>query len=370
MLDTVLGKNSAYTKTAGLNSVLDALNQFRWDDLRTGPALNILEREYSSIARSAGIASVLDSVLKKSNVVTPAIGIESILKTTDGLAGWHQSMLGARSATTLASMTGSLNDSITHPVLAELARTSSVTARLASTAAGSIALQPRYWPSQPPAIRLGHYLQGLQPEPSQRDVRFGVSAGISVSALLTSDVLSHEPDGDRRDHIIELFEDDVAKPWLDGPAKARAELLEVLGQPRGDLPDLLLGAWDDIERPGAAAAVKISTCTVEVLERTLRTLAPDNDVLPWHTRERRPSNEISNGRPTHGCRVRYILRDPGHQKHRQLLSTQVESIVVMVNQLRSILQGGKHASSGDLAMLRGCLLSVEAVLHQLTIALR
>jgi hypothetical protein len=353
-LDGVLGKNSAFAlaQAAGINSALDTTSWSQLSGLRATSALDTVVGKNSAFA------------------LAQAAGINSALEATSSLAGWQQSMLGARSATALASMSALLGDPSTRTLLADLARTSSLTARLASAAASSITRTPHQWPSQLPAIRLGAYLRGLRPESPERDLLIGVSAGSSVSALLTVDVLSHEHDDDAREHTAELFEDDVAESWLSGPAQARADLLEALDQLGEDLPDLLIGAWEDVARAGAAAAVKISTCAVEVLERTLRALAPDGDVLSWHAQGGRSSDELSNGRPTHACRVRYLLRAPAHAKHRQLIPAQVESIVVVVNELRGVFQGGKHASSGDVSVLRGCLMSVEAVLHQLTVALR
>jgi hypothetical protein len=42
-------------------------------------------------------------------------------------------------------------------------------------------------------------------------------------------------------------------------------------------------------------------------------------------------------------------------------------VVVQVNDLRSALQAGKHASATAVSSLRAHLVSVEAVLHQLVV---
>lgn len=216
------------------------------------------------------------------------------------------------------------------------------------------------WPSAGPAGLFGEYVHGLGPDVSASDAVAGAAAGRGVAGLLAVDVLSRPGVAGRE--AEEVFENGVAEPWLDGSARARAELLDVLAEVDPAVPDLLEGAWADVERQGPAAGVKISTCAVEALERTLRALAPGADVLAWHAAARRPSDELHNGRPTHSLRARSVLRDG---KRGRLAAAQVYAIAVQVSDLRSALQAGKHASAGQVAALRAHLLSVEAVLHQL-----
>lgn len=115
---------------------------------------------------------------------------------------------------------------------------------------------------------------------------------------------------------------------------------------------------------GPAATVKVATCAVEALERTLRKLAPDADGQAWHIHQRRPASELdSKGGPTYAVRARYVLRS--HIGVQRLVTSQVDAVVALVPELRSRLQAGKHASSGTLAALQVHLVSVEAVLVQL-----
>lgn len=176
-------------------------------------------------------------------------------------------------------------------------------------------------------------------------------------------------DGDRLDEAVEEVEGELVVPWLSGPGQTRAELFDRLRELDTLVPDLLHGAWDDVVRAGPAATVKVATCAVEALERTLRALAPDEHVLAWGAGQTEPWTGLdSNGRPTYALRVRFVLRE--RKGDRGLVLSQVDAIVGQVPELRSRLQAGKHASSGSLSALRAHRVSVEAVLMQLTLVAR
>lgn len=367
----VLRDNPAFRGAAGIDTILKGVVEANVPAARAFEIAAGFESA-SWLRLSERVASAAASALMSYPSPTALAAGMSLDLAASGLDGWRKSMLAARSATALAAATPALSGLATQQLRADLASSSSVTARLASAAASTVRLFPQpasAWLGQRPAARLGEYLVDLHPHSPERDLRVGLSAEHGVSALLTWDVLQHEQDEEAREEAADLFEQEVKPSWVAGPARGRSDLLAALGRLDKDLPDLLMGAWEDIERPGAAANVKISTCAVEALERTLRALAPEAEVLSWHREGRRPPEELSNGRPTHSCRVRFILRSPELKKLRPLVVAQTESIVIQVNSLRTILQSGKHASSGDLRQLENALMSVETVLHQLTVAL-
>jgi hypothetical protein len=69
-----------------------------------------------------------------------------------------------------------------------------------------------------------------------------------------------------------------------GRLQAARELYARLGWIDPTVPDLLEGAWEDIERNGPSAASKAAHYIVEVLDRTLRATAPDDAVREWRSR--------------------------------------------------------------------------------------
>jgi hypothetical protein len=276
-------------------------------------------------------------------------------------AGWRGSLLAEHVAAGLTGSAAVRQGPAAAEALAALERSTAAAARLSGLAVGRRG-GAAGWPSALPASLLGEFVDGLGSGPSGLDVLAGASAGRGVAGLVAVDVLAR-PRGQGSDPA-DLFEDEVAAPWLDGPARARTELMDALASVDAALPELLEGAWEDVERQGRAAVVKIASCAVEALERALRALAPEDDVLAWHAAGGRPTSELSNGRPTHGCRVRYVLRDG---KRGRLAAAQADAVVVQVNELRSALQAGKHASAAAVSSLRAHLLAVEAVLHQLVV---
>ena len=108
---------------------------------------------------------------------------------------------------------------------------------------------------------------------------------------------------------------------------------------------------------------------MELLERALRALAPERDVLSWHVNGRRSAAELDRrGGPTYGLRVRYVLRSPADKGRRRLGVSQVEAVAAQVTDVRGLLQAGKHASAQTVTVLRAHLLTVETLLHQLLLA--
>jgi hypothetical protein len=109
--------------------------------------------------------------------------------------------------------------------------------------------------------------------------------------------------------------------------------------------------------------VKLTSCAAEVIERVLRALAPNDEVLEWHRRVARPKSDLDdNGRPTYAARARYVLEG---RREQRLVVVQVDAVVGQIAPLRSLFQAGKHASAGSITSFRTHLVSLEALLLQL-----
>ncbi len=147
-----------------------------------------------------------------------------------------------------------------------------------------------------------------------------------------------------------------------GPAQASVELRVRLDEIHPDLGNHLDGAWERIQGGGADAAGQAANSLMEVIDWTLRLLAPDDDVLAWHAAEKRPTNDLHNGKPTRSLRVRYAVRN--HPEKRRAVGLYVKSI----GELVSVIQSPKHSvetRAGE--ALAHVALVVEGLLHYLLV---
>lgn len=323
-------------------------------------------------------ASAMFEQFRMADLVTPAplrmaelagtAWIADMFGSKSAFAGWRQSLVTKQAAIAVAASSVAKHDFMTTAMLGDLTRFTNVGASLAEMAVRfSTAGMFTSVLSQFPTVSLRHYITALPPSPSLHQLTMGARGSHGVAGLVGIDVVTSSTD-DRAEleKAIDQIEGGVVEPWLSAPSAVRTEMLDRLREIDGTVPDLLNGAWDDVTRAGPGATVKVATCTTEALERTLRGLAPDTDVLAWLStgQKRLKDDRDSRGGPTHATRARYVLRDrPGDRK---LVVTQVEAVIAQVPELRSRLQASKHASAGTLAALRAHLVSTEAVLVQLT----
>jgi hypothetical protein len=121
-----------------------------------------------------------------------------------------------------------------------------------------------------------------------------------------------------------------------------------------DVPQFLRGAWDDLERDGPAAASKAAHCIVETLDHTLRAAAPEDAVRARHAASGRSSKEWEGqGKPPRSLRVKFLAQRAGDAS--KVAIQQYESLATLVSPLHGRLQGVKHASAGDVALVRNLL---------------
>jgi hypothetical protein len=208
------------------------------------------------------------------------------------------------------------------------------------------------------------YIDALPPEPHATQMRLSLVSGRGVNGLMGTELLTGDVDAEDEDAAAALVDIEVIEPWAAGPASARSELLVVLADLDATVPELLNGAWDDVVRQGPAALVKIANCAVEALDRSLRAVAPDDDVRQWIATDKKPADFIDdNGRPTRAARLHFALRC--RASDRMLVESQASALAVIHRELLGRLQASKHASAGNVAAVRAHLLSAEALLHQL-----
>jgi hypothetical protein len=310
--------------------------QIRLADLVVPEVLKAPERYLT-----AGLA---DIVASNGNLVAWRQGVLLQGAVEEAMKSWQQTQLHAINAISAAEISK----------MATIATAFSESALLGAT--GSLAAAFAAAPSR----QLRGYLAGLPTPPSTQQLAIGARASRGVASLAAYDATSVTG---AHTEIIERAESDVVAPWVEGPRRAREELMRRLESIDPELPELLAGAWEEVSRSGPGALVKLTSCATEVVERVLRALAPNDEVLDWHRRAARPKSDLDDkGRPTYATRARYVLEGKREQR---LVVVQVDAVVGQVAPLRSLFQGGKHASAGSITLYRTHLVSLEALLLQL-----
>jgi hypothetical protein len=181
---------------------------------------------------------------------------------------------------------------------------------------------------------------------------FGMLHGTTAVGLFVEPVVDEDFDLDDVDDADVLLRQPVLSEQMDLALRARLEELHP------HLPARLAGAWERVELEGPDAASQAAHSLAEVLAWALRLAAPDDDVREWHAAERRPKDELRDGRPTRAAQVRYILRS------RSVDDSEAAQLAVRsVNHLFEALQGHKHsAEPAELGAVRRMIPMVEGVL--------
>lgn len=208
-------------------------------------------------------------------------------------------------------------------------------------------------------------LAGLREAPTFGDLRAVTMAGQVGLALVGADLAtSGAADEALVGPIVRRVETEVLHPWEQGRLTAARKLYERLGEIDPTVPELLEGAWEDLDRRGPGAVSKAAHCSVEALDRILRAAAPDDEVRSWHSTSGRPAKEWEGrDKPTRSLRIKFIVRGLGSE--RTVAVGQFESLATMLTPLHGRLEAAKHASQGDVTIVRSLLLSAESLLTML-----
>ena len=164
--------------------------------------------------------------------------------------------------------------------------------------------------------------------PSLAGIGRGVVGVGAASLTLTSD----EPD----EEVLDALGDSGEIRALLAREAVYGGLRPALATLDSGLVRRLDGAWERVGTPGPDAASQAANSLMELIDATLRAAAPDGPVVAWHARERRPADEIHNGRPTRTLRVRFILDG------RPEAAAAVDLSRKALGEFVSLLQGGKH----------------------------
>jgi len=193
----------------------------------------------------------------------------------------------------------------------------------------------------------------------------GLLHGHAVDGLVARDALFRPPSGERLEDLLDVVEARVIEPWRSARDRVGEYLHSALSAVDPKLAELFCGAWETLERQGAGYVEATCHLILETLQRALRALAPDDDVVAWAAEQRIPEKEVkSDGRVTRRARLRCLFFT-GSKGERKLVVAEIESIDKAVEALVGRLNAGKHASEADVAVCRAHLCSVEAVLLRL-----
>lgn len=214
--------------------------------------------------------------------------------------------------------------------------------------------------------RYDSYLDSLPPRPIARRATVARFAGEAQTGLVVAEALTSDIDDDEREDLTERFGLVSIEAWQSGPAAAQQDLFTALSELDPSLPGWLKAAWENIERDGHKAASLIAHSTVECIDRTLRVLAPVDDVSAWIAEQGgpKPGWVDSNDRPTRRAKIMYAMRNRS-KRDVQLANRQVEALVSLVRDLMDDFQSVKHAEATTIVVLRNWVLSTEAALSQL-----
>lgn len=292
-------------------------------------------------------------------------GIADLIGRDKMVASWRQSLLSEATARSLIGTVAlpETGASLLRDIVAANTATARVVGRYAELNSASV-LAPAV--SARPTRELRTFLAGMSVAPDLDELTFAVQASRSVAGIAAADLLI--ADGNIEEEAGELFEAEIVEPWLTGPDAARRRLFSQLGALDPHVPDLLRGAWAQVEQDGPAATSMASHAAQEAIDRTLRALAPSDLVLQLFDAGHLPPNSVyeKNGKrlPTRSGRIAAALhqRNPGETK---LISAQAKAISASVTFLSANLQSGKHASKGSVGLVRTWLVSVEATFTQL-----
>lgn len=328
----------------------------------------------SVFADLAGIKSIVDNLAGVEIARTRSLAMQQLVATSGiadligsdkMVASWRQSLLSEATARSLIG-TMAVPDTgagLLRDIVGANSATARVVGRYAELNKASI-LAPAI--SARPTRELRSFLVGMPVVPDLEDLTFAVRASRSVAGLAAADLIV--ADGIIEDEAGELLEAEIVEPWLTGPEAARNLLFSRLDALDAHVPDLLRGAWTQVETDGPAATSMASHAVQEAIDRTLRALAPAELVLRLFAAGRLPNNSVyekdGQRHPTRAGRIAAALheRHPGETK---LIAAQAKAIAASVAFLSDSLQSGKHASAGTVGLVRTWLVSVEATFTQL-----
>jgi hypothetical protein len=149
-------------------------------------------------------------------------------------------------------------------------------------------------------------------------------------------------------------EDD--EPWIVARTEAVDGIVMWLSEIHPKLGAKFKGMWHVVYHRGPDFVSQAANSAMELIDHTLRTLGPDNEVLAWRQLQGKYASEVNekNNRPHRSLRIRYIATQRG------LRPSSVELLVRATSGLVDDLQELKHAGEDRMVLaLSNALQAVE-----------
>jgi hypothetical protein len=145
-------------------------------------------------------------------------------------------------------------------------------------------------------------------------------------------------------YAVQANDEPQGEPWLVARSAETDFLLDWLESISPKLPTKYKGAWSAASHRGPDWISQAANSGVELLDWTLRTLAPDKVAIEWRSGLNLYANEVGeNGRPHRSLRVRYIAAQ------RSIPSSTVDLIVKAVSGVLGDLKKLKYADDDAMA---------------------
>ncbi len=157
--------------------------------------------------------------------------------------------------------------------------------------------------------------------------------------------------------------EDVGDLGLVNGRQSSMELYRVLATIDNRVVDLLAGAWMLTSAPNPAGGSMAAHALIEAVDRTLRALAPEDDLLAWlETTGLRASVEYcANGqRPTRRARVEFAFASNSTEG-----AEAKAYVLALLRPTVSLLQARKHSGSPSSTTIAFLAAAVEAFLRGL-----
>jgi len=215
--------------------------------------------------------------------------------------------------------------------------------------------------STPSIQALTSYVRIVERHPLSHSIQLSGFAGAGVTALLGTELLTGTLGQSEREARTRV-QLQVIRPWTAAPQARRERLRSRLHALSPELPAFLDDAWNQAQKSGAVAISAFGNSCDELLNRALRAAAPDSEVEAWYIERQLEVERDSRGHPTHGARLRFLLRN--RKGDRRLLQAQLSSLTIMRSELSSKFNAAKHASVGNSDEMETHLISIEAYLLQ------
>ncbi|GAA3888463.1 hypothetical protein [Streptomyces sedi] len=201
----------------------------------------------------------------------------------------------------------------------------------------------------------------IDSELNETTLHVATASGHAVLGLVGADLLTSDDRQGPTLETIERVEHEALAPHDRARLDTAAQLRSVLGRFDSTAPLFINEAWNDLHAGSPLSAEKVAYDVTELIDRTIRAAAPDEEMEPWLPTSGVPESQwrSDRGNLTRAMRLRYIATTYGGDFRMSLnLHT---ALLVIIDRVTGKGQGLKHNSVGDRATAHSLIASTEAI---------